>query len=564
MTIFVLDSDGNAVENETCDTSSSSVTCSLTAGSLSGGSTYDVNATAYDEVGNKGTDTSMGFTVDTSYDGDTSPSISVEDEDNGVVNFDENKEMYVDFDSADSESDTTATCFVEDEEVGSDSFGSADSGDDEVTCDIDLDEDMDYYDTEAEVYVEMEDEAGNSETSDSENIAFDVNAPYVSMDSVAGVSAFNDNFDMSLDVSDSATSAEYIEYFFDDASTSYEDGTDISDFDSGEFEVDASGLDTGNHTLYVRAEDEAGHWSDPESFDFEYLPDQDPEVSLSVPENVSVEAGSSDSFEVELENTGEFFIEELPVDVSSDIYSESDSVADFEPGVSVTLTFDVSPAEEDIGKYDLEVSSDEPSTSESFELLVEANEDQKEDINSTFQNYSQKLESLQENVTALKSNGLSEERNQRLDSNFSSFKDKVEEAESAVESGDYYKADEVLSSIEEDYTSAQQTYSTVKEEEKKAQTRQTILMVLLGLFVIVSVCIGYVAYSDRYDLDLEAIEGKLQEFDLGSGGEEDNYAGTSEEGGSIVESIRKKLSALSDSATGTDAEDYGWEGFEDK
>ncbi|PSG99462.1 MAG: hypothetical protein BRC29_05080 [Nanohaloarchaea archaeon SW_7_43_1] len=514
---------------------------SLSLSGLNSGD-YTVDYTIVDNAGNTESG-SWSFTVDTSYDGDENPSVDIEGEDNSVVDYDEDTDIDVDFGSADSTSDTTATCVVGGDDIDSNTFNSASSGSNELTCTLD-DSDDDYYDTTATVKVEIEDEAGNSKTYEYGDVAFDAEKPTVSeLDSSTGLNTFNDNFDVEYSAFDDASSVDGAEYYFD-VGTNTGDGTSVSD---GDFTADLSDLESGSHTLYIRAQDEASRWSSTETFNFEYYPDRDPEVSLTVPTSVNVTSGESTEFDVSLENTGDFYIEAVNLNIESDLISENETVSGLEPGDSITKGFEVETSEEDIGEYSVDVSTKGPESSEDFDLRVEANEDQQQDIESTLSEYEEKLESLQANVSELEGS-ISEEQSKELSSNMSDFKSNVEGAREAVEAGEYYKANSDLSSVDSDFSKAKTTYENVRDDY---QSSRRLKMILGGFAALIFVGLGSIFVLNREDIiDVDEHIEKLEET-----------ADDTDAEGIDLGAIKEKLSEILNNDP--DAEEFEWDGFKD-
>jgi hypothetical protein len=543
--------DNDILDEQSSESCSSGDTCTrdftLDTSSLDESDTVNIEAIAYDQAGKKGQET-FSFDFDTEYDGDSNPSFSIEGNDDGIVTFDDDVEMDVDFDSADGTSETTATCVVGGEDVGSESFSSASDGTD-FTCDINHDDNEDYYDESAEVYIEIEDEAGNTAESDSETIVFDAEAPTVSdLGSVNGLSTFNSNFDVEFDAFDSASGVDEYEYYFNGDSDS---GT-TNTYDNGEFTVDLEGsdLDSGEHNLHVRVRDEAGRWSSSELFEFEYYPDRDPEVSVGVPEDLSLTAGETGEFNVEVENTGEFLIESVSLSVDSDIYSDQSTIESLEPGDTVTKSYEVDTSEDQIGEYSVDVSTEGPSSSGSFNLRVKANQDQQSSIESDLSEYEQKLQSLESNVSELE-DAVSKEQSTRIASNMSEFRNDVEAAREAVDAGEYYKAQSALNGIDSDFSTAKNSYENV---QKEYESSQRFKMILAGFAVVIFGGVGAIFALNREDIiDVDEYLDQLKETagDLDTDGE-----------GVDLDGLKEKVSGLLGSDT-PEAEEFEWDGFRD-
>jgi len=513
---------------------------------------YTVDYTIVDNAGNSGSG-SWIFTVDTSYDGDSNPSFSVQDEESGVVYFNEDKDLTVNFGDADSASDTTVTCYVGGENVDDFTVSAGDDDPDpsDTTCGIDHRNSEDYYDTSAEIYLEMEDEAGNTAESDSDTISFDVNPPSVTGLSIpTNAKLYNSNFDVEFTAFDSASEVEEVEYYFD-SSTSLGEGNSLdysSDVDS--YEIDTSGLSAGDHTLHVRAKDEAARWSDPDTVDFSFDPDAVPEISLDVTENISVTAGEQESFDVTIENTGRIHVSSINVSGSAEgVFSGSQSISDLEPGESATVTLDIDTGANNLGEHTIEVSTDNPSRTKQIDLLVEANEEQQDQIDSDLSKYQGMLQEMEANVTELKQK-VSEDKKQRIDSNFSTFKQKVEDAQSAVERGDYYEAEALLQNIDQDYSAAESSYKTVKDEYENNRFWMFVFLGLGGSIVAVVGLVGGLSYTDEVDFDIREYLEELQEleFDFDT---------------SSLEKYTEKVKKMMEGKDTSDAEEFKWDGFDD-
>jgi hypothetical protein len=538
--IRVEDSDGDQVNDADSD--------NVDVDDLSNGETYTVEYEVRDSVGNWNND-SWDFTVDTEYDGDSNPSFSVEDESGGVVLFDEDKDLTVDFGDADSTSDTTVTCYVGGEDVGDFTVDANEDNPDEsdTTCSIDDDDNEDYYDTSAEIYLEMQDEAGNTEESDSETVAFDVNAPSVTgLEIPTDADLYNADFDVEFSAYDSASDIEEVEYYFE-SDTDYGEGTEIDySSDTESYEIDTSSLSAGDHTLYVRAQDEADRWSSARSVDFTFDPEAVPEISVDVPESVSVTAGQRKSFEVTIENTGDLFISNIELSGSAEgVFSDTESISDLEPGDSITASLRVDTESGNIGEHTIQVSTDNPSMNEEISLVVEANSDQRSRIDSDISEYQTMLQEMEANVTDLQQK-VSESKKERLNSNFSSFKQKVEDAQSAIDSGDYYEAEAILEGVDEDYSAAESTYEAVEKEYKNNQFWMLILLGLGGFIVLGGGAIGALSYTDEFEFDVRDYLDNLQEMEFDTG---------------FVDRYVEKIKRMMEGKDTSEAEEFEWEGF---
>jgi hypothetical protein len=474
---------------------------------VSSGNTFTVDITAEDMVGNDVTE-DFQYTLDDSYQADE-PDFSVEDNEDGVVALDGDVNVDVTVSGMDDEvSDVRVKCMVDGDEVSSSDWDDSE----DFSCEIPEDE---VEDETVDVSVEACDRAGNCEESDEEEITFDGSDPVLeSFSTVQEYKVFGDDFNVDYEAYDSATDIETVEYFFSTAVLPGEGNEAV--VEDQEFKVETSLLseDSNQHTVYMRVQDEAGRWSETRSVDFEYYPNADPSVSLSIPENFSVTAGESRGFDAVVENTGKLMIGSINVSFSSDILEEEDTVENLEGGESRNVEFVFSPNRSQIGEWPVEVSTNGPVDSVSTTVLVEANSKQRNIVDSKLENYSALLEDLNSNVSSLKQDGLNEELESSLDSGVSSFREIVQSAQEYVDEGDYYQAYSTLENVEAQYSEASQTFEDVSEKHSINERNSMIMMVLAGLALILVAGGAFVYTREDYELleQLEAGEYELPEM----------------------------------------------------
>jgi hypothetical protein len=486
----------------------------LETDSLSSGNSINLNLEATDQVGNPGSE-SPTLTFDNSFEADT-PEFSVEGNEDGVVELDEDVNVDVTVDNIDEETsdEIKVKCLVDGDEVSSE-WDDADDSD--YSCGIDMDE---VDDETVDVSVEVCDQAGNCEESDEEEITFDASDPVLeSFSTVQEYRVFGDDFNVDYEAYDSATDIETVEYFFSTAVPPGEGNEAV--VEDQEFKVETSLLsqDSNQHTVYMRVQDEAGRWSDYSSIDFEYYPNADPSVSLSIPENFSVTAGESRGFDAVVENTGKLMVDEVNVSFSSDILEEEDKVEDLEGGESRNVEFVLSPNRSQIGEWPVEVSTNGPVDSVSTTVLVEANSKQRNTVDSKLENYSALLEDLNSNVSSLKQDGLNEELESSLDSGVSSFKETVQSAQEYVDEDDYYQAYSALENVEAQYSEASQTFGDVSRKHSINERNSMIMMVLAGLALILVAGGAFVYTREDYELVEQLESGGYELPEMGGVGE---------------------------------------------
>lgn len=492
--------------------------------------TYTVEWQASDQAGNSESG-EWSFTVDTSYDGPEDFSF---DPSSGNIDVDEDdREIDVTLeDENNDDTDIDVDCLVDGDSEDDFTIDTGDGEDDTFTCDIP----DDYEGEEFELQLELVDQAGNDHLSTAQSYGFDAFSPNVdSLDSVSGVATFNEDFDVEYTASDDVSDISTVEYYIGD-DPGLGEGTQFTEA-SNNFTVDTSDLESGSHTLYLRAEDEFGKWSSTESFEFDFYPDEVPEASLSVVDSLNVTSGSAEDLEVEVENTGVILIPSGDVSVSG--FGSSSSFDSIAPDESVTVDVELSPSDEDLGETTLNVNVDGVDASAQVDVLVKANGDVQSDLESDLDSYEQSYENLSSRVDELSSR-LSEDRKERLNSDFSEFETAVENARQAEENGEYYKVDEVLDDLESKMQSTRETADKVEKEQDVADRNRLIMMVGGLLVLLIGGGIGFVAYSDEYEFDVPG-------FDDVVGGEEDSEDGFSPESDDsegLVDKIKSKIEGL--------------------
>lgn len=482
---------------------------------VSQGDTFTVDLTAEDEVGNEVTE-GFEYTLDDSFEADT-PEFSVEgaDGDNDVLMTDEEVSVDVTVSGMDDEtSDVRVSCLVDGDET--DNSPTDWSSDEDFSCDLSEDE---VGGETVDVSVEACDEAGNCEESDTRSYTFDSSPPLLeSFSTSTGYDVFSDDFNVEFEATDSGTGVESAEYFFSSAILQG-NGNEVDLDGDSEFQIDTSEIpdpDEESQTVYMRVRDGVGQWSDYRSIDFDYRPEATHTASLSVEENFSVRSGGSGVFEVTVENTGDLLIRSMNVTVSSNVVSGERTVEELEGEESRTLEFDTEPNESQIGEWQVDLESDDPRVSESVNITVRANEEQREEVDSMLENYSSSMDSLSSNITDLRREGLDAELNETLSENVTPFKHRVKSAQEFVDEGEYYRAYSALENIEELEETAKSTFSDVKQEHEINQ-RNSLLLMLFGGFIVVAAGAGAFVYT-REDYELGLDELNLDEYrvpDLG-------------------------------------------------
>jgi hypothetical protein len=503
---------------------------------------YSVDYEAYDEAGNQLTG-SWSFTVDTSYDGPEDFSF---DPSPGVIDVDEeDREIDVTLEEDnDDDTEISGECLVDGDDEDSFTIDTGDGDGDEFTCDIPDDFDGQMFD----LGLQFEDQAGNEFTFDSEEFGFDAYSPTVdSFETVMDVSSFGQDFDVEYTVSDDVSDVDTIEYYVDeDPGEGEVDDSQTLDDDSGEFTLDTEGLDEGEHTLYLRAEDEFGKWSSESSFDFNFYPGESPEASMDVVEDLTITSGSTETVEVTLDNTGRILVPGGDLEFSG-FAEDSVSYDSFAPGESSSVDFELSPTDEHLGENDITVSASSVNASATISVLVEADTETQDELQASLDEQVAQYENLSSRIESLRS-GLSQDRRDRLESDFSELESSIEEAQSAAENGEYYRVDQMISDLSNQVQATEETYSTVRQEQQ-TDDRNTLIMVGVGIFLaLIGVGVGFVMYSDEYEFNV----------DLGSDSEDEEVSMSDEENSEgLVDKVKSKIEELrGGEEEGSDEPDY--------
>lgn len=478
------------VDDDDCDGSEScEVEIDVDTSDMADGDSFDLDVTPEDLVGNTDTQNKDDITLDDSWDGDSSADVEWDESGSNVLTgfAGEDQDVLISF-QPDSVSDTTLTCSANGEEM----TDTVSASDEEETAECRFDHE-DYASSSFDLTVEVEDEAGNSETIvDEKEMVWDTQKPSISeLTQPDGVSTFNSGFDLSLTATDDASGIQMVEYYFD-ASTGVGDGNQISLDNSGGTAVESDftvepDLGQGEHTVYVRVEDGTGQ-TDVQSFDFEYFPDREPSVNLNAPESVEVTSGETESFTLTIENGAPFFINGVEIQSDSAVWNGTVTATSLEEGDSVEKTVTVDASNVDVGTYDLKLETVDLSNSMTVEVIVRATEDQKSSIDSELQEWQDLSSELEENVSSI---GTIDES----DENVSRFLSRVNSVQSAVDEGRYYEAKSHLESIDSEYESAQATYSEAKDEHETKMRNRIFMLAIFGVLIIGGGGTGLLLYS---------------------------------------------------------------------
>lgn len=462
---------------------------------ISQGDTFNIDIYAEDFVGNE-FDEAFSYTLDNEYQADT-PQFEIDEADeNNYVDLVSSVDVDIEISSiGDEESEVQVECMVDGDTV--DTTGWDDSTD--FSCTLPFDE---VENSNVGVQVEACDRAGNCEDSAETFYTFDSEDPEVEeFDTVRDYRVFTDDFMAEYEAYDSASGVDELEYFFEPG-TSQGDGNTVEYDGEDEFRVDTALLEeNGDQTVYLRARDNVGRWSSIESLDFEYYPDEEPQLQIDAQDDFSVEANDTGFINVVVENTGKLLIDAETIEASSQIFEGENTVEDLEEGDTVNAEFEITPYENQTGLWMMDFSAEAIDASDSVEVLVEANADQREYVDNELETYQEKKNDLQENISVLRESGLNGELNESLQAGTSSFIEAVEDVENLSEEGDYHRALEKVDALDSTYQSAVSTLDEVEGEHRANRLKNTFIMIFLGLSIVAAAAAAFVYTGGKRDLD---------------------------------------------------------------
>ena len=484
---------------------------------LSSEESYTVGWSAEDTVGNTGSN-EFDFTVDSGYNGPTG--VSLEPEDGNVIGLDDDEfqlDVTVD-ENDDGDTEIEVGCYEDSDfdnayDTGTiDDTGDNDEEDRTFTCDIEVGE---YSDGDT-IYIGLADQAGNRYSDSNDDITasyeIDTRSPVVQSLEFASTDVsdptFSSDFDASVEVDDDTESTSRVEYYFD-SDTDDGDGTPLEWDGDGDYTIDTSDLESGSHTLHIRARDsvdddngDAFHgYSDAETLDFSFNPDASRSIDLQATENITVTAGESGTLDATAENTGGAFISDFNVSVSG-FFSGQETVEQLRSGAQEEVSFDFGTSESDLGSSSATLEADGFDASKEIAIDIEANQEQRSSVNSKLQRYSNELESLRSNYTELKSK-VSGARESNLTSQFNEYESLIQNMRSAVESDNYAEAQELLSDAQTRLETSKGSVSDTQSFVESRNQRNNIIIAAVGLLAVVGIGIGGFIYSERYGLDIK-------------------------------------------------------------
>lgn len=461
---------------------------------------YEVECSAEDHA-NQSLDGECGweFTVDAEYQGPTSmdfdPSPGTIEVDTGTNDIEASVNT-----TGDELTQKDYTCMVDGEEVDNGSLDLHEQNEDtEVTftCEIPAE----YSGENFEFLVELTDQSNGFAATNEVEYGFDAYPPEIDVLSPADdATTFNDDFVMEYEASDDVSGVDDVEYFLGDDPGEGE-ANSLPDTE-GNFEIDTAGMSAGPHTLSIRAVDEVERWSDIETFGFDYAPDEQPQLEIEIENNFEAEAEDTTVMDVDLTNTGDVVVPSGHIDLSD--YSDGASYDSISPGDSSTFGISISPTSEDLGEQTIIIDPNSVDASKETTILVTADEESRNVIDTKLDSYYNTYQNMSDDIEDLNTR-LNENRSSRINSSFEEFESSVQEAQEAVEDGEYYRASEILDNVEENMENAQQTVSDV-EEEQRVENRNRYLIIIFGVLILIGLGAWYVNKSEKYEFDFYRIK----------------------------------------------------------
>lgn len=551
------DSAGNSINfNELDDSSINNGDNFEITEDLSSEETYTVDWSASDTVGNTSSN-QFDFTVDNSYNGPAS--VSLAPEDGKVVGVDDN-EFQLDVtvnQNNDGDTKIDVGCYKDSDFDNAydtrtiDDTGDSDKKDRTFTCDIDVGE----YSSGDTIYIGLADQAGNrySDSNDAITASYEIDtgSPVVQPLEFASTDVsnptFSGDFNVSVEVDDDTESTSRVEYYFD-TDTGSGDGTALEWDGDGDYTIDTSDLESGSHTLYIRARDSVDDdngdpfygYSYAKTLDFSFNPNASQSIDLQATDNITVTAGESGTLDATAENTGGVFISEFNVSVSG-FFSGQETVETLRSGAQEEVSFEFNTSESDLGSASVTLEADGFDASKDVAIDIEANQKQRSSVNSKLQRYSNELESLRSNYTELKSK-VSGARESNLTSQFNKYKSLIQNVRSAVESNNYAEAQELLSDAQTRLEASKGAVSDTQSFVKSRNQRNTIIMAVIGLLAVVGIGIGGFIYSERYGLDIK----QALDSDIPT---------------TSIDGLKSRVKTIFTDEE--DADEFEWSGFED-
>lgn len=450
----------------------------------------------------------------------------------------------------DSDGAVRAECYVNPISRGN-NFGEADLEDNIFNCGH-LEPEL-YSEGANSIYVRFEDRAGNQHTEELGEYIFDTEPPRI-FDFDITPEYTNEEPNVTIGASDTGSEVVEAEYVFSE-NVDEGDGENIVIDDSGtrvefDFQPDLRNEDDGEFEIFVRVRDQSGKWSSLEGGNFTLDRGALPDPSINL-ERIEVEDGNTVEI-VDVENDGRVPLVNAYLEMDGIAAGESDRFR-VEGQSSDSVPLNVSSTAE-FGEYRENVTliSDTTRTHQEIDLIIVADQEEKEEVEVMLDDVSRALDYLEGNITELEEKGVSEEFVQELREAKDELDAEYTEAQASAEDGEYYEIASLMNDLESLSQEASQTTEEVQAEV--ARERRWFFIKLFTLLLVLSSGAGIFAlYRLGYELETDQFD--ISELELNSG----SFDNLSE----IPENIRQRLEELMESSgtsteSDSDYDDIAW------
>jgi chromosome segregation ATPase len=222
-------------------------------------------------------------------------------------------------------------------------------------------------------------------------------------------------------------------------------------------------------------------------------------------------------------------------------FTDSGQIGQLRSEAEGFLTFDFNTSESDLGSHTATIEAEGFSTSKEIGIDVIANQEQRSSVETKLDRFSTELESLRSNYTEVKQK-VSGDRESNLTSEFNEYESVVEEARTAVQSDNYADAKETLNSAQSKLEASEKSVSSNKEFVQSRNQRNTLIIGVVAVLVLLTAGVGGFIYSERYEVDIgQAVKSDIPVSSLSGLKDRIKTIFTDEE----------------------DADEFEWSGFED-
>lgn len=470
--------------------------------------TYSLSLSVNDSAGNRfsGSDVAS-FEYDGSYDGSETADFSP----TGIVSGDQQNvflEVTPETDDDFEDQNLRGGCYESDDlDDRYDSLEEFDAGDSnaEFSCEIDLDE----YQSQDTIYIDFLDEAGNrlSDSEDPIETSFEIDSgpPIVGglqIENSAENGVVSSNPQISFDVEEETSDVEEVVYYYDDEDPSQ--GSQL-DYESDLYTLEPP-MSPGNHEVHVAAkddlQDEDGDsvwgYGPPDEEEFEYRPDADPSLGVSVPENVSVTSNQTLEVQVTLTNEGLVESNTTTLTLSSPLFSRETELGPVEPSSSVENTFRVSNSSLETGDYTAYVAAGEDN--KTVNLLVLPTSSQKQEIEVAANRFLSRLSNASSQYASVK-DSLKPGKRRVLNRRLGALNSSAEDIRTGLNRSNYV---DLTGSLDNSTDALRSFSSNVTSENQRIKDRsfKNRLLILGGAIgMVILVAAVLLTFSSRFSFN---------------------------------------------------------------